>query len=131
MSRDSIPLHPKYGLNATVPICVFCGEKKNQVALLGNKYKEEAPSSMVVDLEPCEKCQEMMNHGLTIIEVEENAEYPIPHSWAVIQEDHIEELLANLTISDREKDFIRKYKKMYANIGFIKHITGETNGNKD
>lgn len=127
MSRDSIPLHPKYGLNATIPVCVFCGEEKSQIALLGNKYKGEAPSSMVVDLEPCEKCQEIMDKGLTIIEVEENAEHPIPHSWAVIHNDHVEEFLSNLNISDKEKDAIRRYKKMYAAIGFIKHITGEAN----
>lgn len=127
MSRDSIPLHPKYGVNATVPICVFCGEKKNQIALLGNKYKMEAPSSMIVDFEPCEKCQEIMNKGLTIIEVEENAEHPIPHSWAVIHNDHVEEFLSNLNISDKEKDAIRRYKKMYATIGFIKTIMGEAN----
>jgi hypothetical protein len=32
-------LHNEYGLNPTIPICFFCGESKDEVALLGANYK--------------------------------------------------------------------------------------------
>lgn len=55
--RDSIPLHPKYGLNPTMPQCVVCGKDKGEIALLGNHYKEQAPMKMVLDCEPCKECK--------------------------------------------------------------------------
>lgn len=57
----------KHGLNPTVPICFFCGETKNEVALLGRinspdrKEKDiEAPSHCIINYEPCDECKEKM-----------------------------------------------------------------------
>ena len=69
MSRG-IPLSPKHGLNPTIPICFWCGKKKNEIALLG-KMKEdaEAPRHCVLDYEPCDECKKNFALGVVAIEV--------------------------------------------------------------
>lgn len=71
---SSIKLSKKHGVNPTVCKCFFCGEDK-AIALLGHigDYRKgediEAPRECVMDYEPCDKCQENMNKGVTLIEV--------------------------------------------------------------
>lgn len=66
-------LHPKYGLNPTIPTCILCGKEKGEIALLGRAYKEEAPMHMVLDFEPCKDCREKyLNSGIMLVEVEDN-----------------------------------------------------------
>ena len=71
MSND-IKISPKYGLNPTIPICFFCGEPKNEIALMGKMGKHgediEAPKYMVLNYEPCDHCKEQWNKGVPIIE---------------------------------------------------------------
>jgi len=64
----SIPLHPKFGLNPTITCCFFCGKEKNEIALLGAKYRGEAPRHMVIDRQPCDWCRENMRKGIVFIE---------------------------------------------------------------
>lgn len=67
---SSIKLSQKHGVNPTIPVCFFCGEQKNEIALLGKlKGDVEAPKNCVLDYEPCDKCKEHMNMGVTLIEV--------------------------------------------------------------
>ena len=53
MSNAGIKLSPKHGLNPTIPVCFWCGEERNEVALLGRigdgrKHEDfEAPRYMV------------------------------------------------------------------------------------
>lgn len=74
----SIKLSEKYGVNPTIPVCFFCGEEKNEVALLGKitdkhtREEVEAPMKMVLDYEPCDKCKEQWSKGVAIIEVTKN-----------------------------------------------------------
>ena len=68
MMGKSIRLHPKHGLNPTVPICFYCQKEKGEVALLGAAYKGEAPMHMVLDLVPCEKCKEKIGDGVILLE---------------------------------------------------------------
>jgi len=56
MSRG-IRLHKEFGLNPTISKCVICGKGKNEIALLGAKYKGQAPMHMVTSPEPCAKCR--------------------------------------------------------------------------
>lgn len=69
-----ILLSPKHGLNPTIPICFWCGEEKNEIALMGRigdarKGEDfEAPMHAVLDYEPCNKCREKMSLGFTMIE---------------------------------------------------------------
>ena len=61
---NSIPLSPKHGLNPTIPVCAWCGEPKNEIALMGRIKTDvrgedpQAPMHCVLDYEPCEHCQE-------------------------------------------------------------------------
>lgn len=65
----SIKLSEKHGVNPTMCQCFFCGEVK-EIALLGKlKGDVEAPMYAVMDYEPCDKCKEKMNMGVTLIEV--------------------------------------------------------------
>lgn len=61
MSNAGIKLSPKHGLNPTIPVCFWCGEERNEVALLGHigdgrKHEDfEAPRHMVIDYERVRK----------------------------------------------------------------------------
>ena len=68
---NSIRLHPKYGVNPTIPVCFWCGQEFNEVAMLGNAYKAEAPIRMVLNYNPCAKCAAGMATGITCIEVDD------------------------------------------------------------
>lgn len=69
---SGIRLSEKHGVNPTIPVCFFCGEPKNEVALLGKIggiADLEAPMHCVLDYEPCEECAKKMKQGVTLIEV--------------------------------------------------------------
>lgn len=71
MSRG-ITFSPNHGVNPMIPICVWCGEEKNEIALLGKLPGDaEAPRSAVIDFEPCDTCAEHMAMGVIVIEVTE------------------------------------------------------------
>ena len=72
----SIKLSPKHGLNPCMPICFFCGETKNEIALLGRiggKEDLEAPMKAILDYEPCEECKKKFAEGVLLVEV---TDYP-------------------------------------------------------
>ena len=59
MAKDSIKISEKHGVNPTIPICFYCGEDKNEVALLDKlKGDVKAPMRMLLDYVPCDKCKE-------------------------------------------------------------------------
>ena len=71
---NSIPLSPKHGLNPTIPVCAWCGEPKNEIALMGriktNKRGEDpqAPMHCILDYEPCDCCREKWSQGVAVLE---------------------------------------------------------------
>ena len=72
----SIKLSPKHGVNPCMPVCFFCGDTKNEIALLGRiggKEDLEAPMRAVLDYEPCEECRKKFAEGVLLIEV---TDYP-------------------------------------------------------
>lgn len=72
----SIEVSPKHGLNPCMPICFFCGETKNEIALLGRiggKEDLEAPMKAILDYEPCEECKKKFAEGVLLVEV---TDYP-------------------------------------------------------
>lgn len=87
---NGIKLSPKHGVNPTIPVCFFCGEEKNEVALLGKigdgrKNEDfEAPMHMVLNYEPCDKCKEQWSKGVAVIEVTET---PFPDGRPPIQKN--------------------------------------------
>lgn len=66
----SIRLHPKHGLNPTITTCFWCGEDKNEIALLGAAYSREAPRHMLLNYDPCDGCKENMEKGIVLIEAD-------------------------------------------------------------
>ena len=72
---NGIRISKKHGLNPTIPICAFCGQEKNEIALLGHigdgrKGEDlEAPRNAIIDYEPCDKCKEQWEQGVAIIAV--------------------------------------------------------------
>ena len=77
--EPSIRLSPKYGVNATIPLCFWCGEEKGEIVMLGRIGKGdediEAPRHMLIDYHPCDKCASKMAKGITLIGVSDNEKY--------------------------------------------------------
>jgi hypothetical protein len=81
----SIRVHPKYGLNPTLPQCIICGEDTGEI-IIGASFKDKngkpcaAPMKCgVVSLEPCPKCREKyLTDGVLLVEVEEDRKYRRP-----------------------------------------------------
>lgn len=75
---SSIKLSPKHGLNPVIATCFFCGESKNEIALLGkiNKEDDEAPMYGAIDYEPCDKCKEKWDRGVAVVEVTKTPNVP-------------------------------------------------------
>lgn len=69
----NIKISPKHGLNPLIPKCFFCGEEKNEIAILGkiDRKDSEAPRSAIIDYVPCEACQKKFESGILLIEVSE------------------------------------------------------------
>lgn len=77
----SITLSPKYGVNSTIPVCFWCGEEKNEIALMGHVRERDPrtgkavngsdvkmPMKVVIDYSPCDCCQEKFGQGVHVIE---------------------------------------------------------------
>ena len=106
-----VKMSRKYGLNPTIPICFWCGEKRNEVACVGvvkdeNGQEIEMPMYSCIDYEPCDKCREGMSRGFTIMEATEtpnratNREmqkgvYPTGN-WVVIRPEAAPQIFPNL-----------------------------------
>ena len=131
---DSIRISPKYGLNPMIPRCFFCGEPKNEIALLGKlKGDAEAPRCAVIDYEPCDKCREVMNSGITLIGVTNRQPadkrpmidtkqglYPTG-AFAVITEEGVHRLFQPETA-----EIVIKHRKCFVENDIIDMITEST-----
>ena len=102
---NGIKLHPKFGVNPTMPVCFWCQKPRGEVALLGNAYKGEAPHQMVSDYEPCDACKAKMAQGITLVEMEPASKRPgqpqmvtgfTPTGrWWVLREDAIRRMFTD------------------------------------
>ena len=98
MSKKGITVSKEHGVNPCIPVCFWCGEEKNEVALLGKLPGDvAAPMKAIIDFEPCPKCQEFMDQGIMLIGVTTeqpqngipcigNGLYPTG-AWSVIREE--------------------------------------------
>lgn len=67
---SSIKISPKHGVNPCIPVCIFCGQQKNELALLGKLENDaEAPMSAVIDYEPCDECLSNWAKGVALLKV--------------------------------------------------------------
>ena len=76
----NLKLSPKYGANPVLPSCFWCGELKEEVALVGRLKINpetgeeerngdfEAKTGMVLDFDPCNKCKEHWKQGVVVAE---------------------------------------------------------------
>lgn len=65
-----VRISPKHGLNPCIPVCVFCGQEKHEVAILGKlKGDAQAPMKAVLNYEPCEECAKNWSMGIPLIRV--------------------------------------------------------------
>ena len=124
---SSLRLHPKFGVNPTIPACFWCGKDKNEVALLGAAYKDEAPMRLVIDYDPCETCKGQMAQGVTLIEVSETKSdtrpaiktspdiYPTG-AFAVIRPEAVENIFGE------NSEAILKHKRAFVEVGVLQRI---------
>lgn len=69
MSKPSIKLSPKNGINPTIGICAWCGKETGELILLGKLPKdEEAPMHSVINYEPCDACKEAWGSAVMFFE---------------------------------------------------------------
>lgn len=99
-----IRMHPEHGLNPTITHCFWCGESKDEIALLGAAYRAEAPMTMVLDYEPCKKCGEAFARGILVIECNSSTDRKFTGRHMVIKPGAVEVLIPNgeLVASIRE-----------------------------
>ena len=109
ISKNSITLSKKYGLNPAIPSCFWCGELKNEIALfgkLGGRGQDlEAPKGAILDYEPCDACKEARKRGFTLMEASQEPVYdgfPEIQSgiyptgrWCVIKQEAAERMFSD------------------------------------
>lgn len=130
--KDSIELSPKYGVNPTIPLCFWCGRKKDEIALLGRIRKGqkngdfEAPRYSVINYQPCDICQGLMDQGVTLIEATDAPRPPYDYQapmqenvyptgrWSVVKKDAAKKLF---NVEDQPIIFVDKelYDSLYFN----------------
>lgn len=87
----SIEISPKYGVNPVIPLCFFCGEQKNEIALMGRIRNGqrggdfEAPKEVILDYVPCDCCKERLNN--TEVLIVEVTRTPLPDGRPPISKD--------------------------------------------
>lgn len=92
----------KKGLNPTIPLCLYCGEAKNEIVLTGlegERWAEknglpggEMPMHIHIagDVEPCNKCKEK---GIALVEVvSDNNKSMTGNRW-LVKDDFIKRLV--------------------------------------
>jgi hypothetical protein len=95
----SIRLHSKFGVNPTISVCFICGKDKNEIALLGSAYKEEAPMHMCIDKQPCDECKKMMDMGVLLVSVRNGTDPENPYrtgNICVVKVEAAQKLFNNL-----------------------------------
>lgn len=69
---SGIRVSPQHGVNPTVFKCFYCLGGKNELGLLGMLPGDvEAPREMIYDMEPCDKCKDLMQQGVIVISVKD------------------------------------------------------------
>jgi hypothetical protein len=109
MTDIKIPLHPEFGLNATISQCFWCKKAKGGIAPLGSRIDGKAEPLSVLDYGPCEACKAKMIQGITVIEMASAKELNQPEllpgtaptgRWFVLTEERFRNLAKFLQLSD-------------------------------
>lgn len=99
----------KYGVNPTITSCFFCGEDKD-VLLVGKATQKMRASEAcsndgemhmkigVIDMEPCNKCKELMQQGIMVISTKDGESGNNPYRTGrivVLKEEVISKMCPN------------------------------------
>lgn len=92
-SHGLTKISEKHGLNPSINVCFFCGEDKELVLFGKLKGDAKAPTRVMANYEPCDKCKEKMRRGVTVIEVTKKPSDALPITqghwptgrWCVVQ----------------------------------------------
>lgn len=101
-----LKLSEKHGLQPVIPVCYYCGQEKQEIALLGaegNKLAKkmghedgQLPMTAVLDYFPCDTCRK---NGIAITEVEsEGNQTPTGRRW-LVSEEAVKHVLAEPKLS--------------------------------
>lgn len=123
---DRIYLDPEHGVNPGMMCCFICGEPKGVIlhGVISSRKScalrkagiavppgGEAPRNLVIDKEPCDRCQGYMGQGVILISCREpkekdDAENPYrTGGWCVVREDLIKRVIQPQELCD---DILRK-----------------------
>jgi len=117
----SIKVSKKHGVNPSMSLCIYCGEIKNEIMLLGKLPKDEqAPMSAVFNYDPCDKCKEGMEQGITFFAADENKKPTV--KFATIKEESLD----NLVPEGEIKDNIRECRKCLMSVEDFDMMFGDT-----
>jgi len=106
-----IRLSKRYGVNAAIPVCFYCGKEKNELVLAGNIGKGrgdiEAPKGKVWDMEPCEECKGWVEKGVILVSVKDREVGDNPYrtgGWVVLKDEAVERMFQG----EAKDDLLRK-----------------------
>lgn len=94
---DRLRLSSHYGVNPSVDQCFFCLGDKG-VILFGRLPGDvEAPTTICMDMEPCDSCAKHMEEGIILISVDPSKSKDMVNpwrtgGWAVVKEEAIQEI---------------------------------------
>jgi len=102
----SIRLSDKHGVNPSITQCYYCGEDSG-IALLGRmKGDKKAPMKIgVVDMRPCNKCEDYMKQGVILISVRNGEEGNDPYrtgGWLVV----LDSLIIKMTTEEKASQIL-------------------------
>jgi len=97
-----VHLSPKHGLNASLSLCFYCQQEKNEIVfpgLLRGTNDAEARRKAVWDEEPCDACKGHMAQGVILISVDEKLTGEDTNNpyrtggWCVVTDDFIKRVV--------------------------------------
>lgn len=102
----SIRLSDKHGVNPSITQCYYCGGDSG-IALLGRmKGDKKAPMKIgVVDMRPCNKCEDYMKQGVILISVRNGEEGNDPYrtgGWLVV----LDSLIIKMTTEEKASQIL-------------------------
>ena len=132
---NGIKLSKKHGVNPTIPICFWCGQQKNEIALLGKLPGDaEAPPTALIDYNPCDKCEESFKDKILAIGTSKTQVllnqppiatkpcnmYPTGH-WFAIAPEAFEQNFGSIIEEEKLKN-IKECGKVFMDNDLVLHI---------
>lgn len=110
MSKDSITLSEKHGLNPSLTSCPICGKETGGIALMGRlKDDAEAPMRCVTSLfDLCDDCKARLDKEVLIYEMDRENNKPTGR-YIFVPKEHINvEIPKGIAFMD-----INEFKQMF------------------